>query len=67
MFNIPLALIGALRGHFNMGLDFTLPSLFVFVSLAGIVVNDSILLVLPAIMEDIGFIILTVRSERTAK
>ncbi len=45
MLNIPLALIGAIWGHFIMGLDFTLPSMIGFVSLAGIVVNDSILLV----------------------
>ncbi|WP_457618018.1 efflux RND transporter permease subunit, partial [Lutibacter sp.] len=45
MLNIPLALIGAIWGHYIMGLDFTLPSMIGFVSLAGIVVNDSILLV----------------------
>jgi hydrophobic/amphiphilic exporter-1 (mainly G- bacteria), HAE1 family len=45
MINIPLALIGAVWGHFIMGLDFTLPSMIGFVSLAGVVVNDSILLV----------------------
>ncbi|HHJ18465.1 MAG TPA: efflux RND transporter permease subunit, partial [Gammaproteobacteria bacterium] len=45
MINIPLALIGAIWGHFLMGLDFTLPSMIGFVSLAGVVVNDSILLV----------------------
>jgi multidrug efflux pump subunit AcrB len=45
MMNIPLALIGAIWGHYIMGLDFTLPSMIGFVSLAGVVVNDSILLV----------------------
>ena len=45
MLNIPLALIGAIWGHLIMGLDFTLPSMIGFVSLAGVVVNDSILLV----------------------
>ncbi|TVO71207.1 efflux RND transporter permease subunit [Sedimenticola selenatireducens] len=45
MITIPLALIGSIWGHFIMGLDFTLPSMIGFVSLAGIVVNDSILLV----------------------
>jgi len=45
MMNIPMALIGAIWGHFIMGLDFTLPSMIGFVSLAGVVVNDSILLV----------------------
>uniref|UniRef100_A0A2A4Z761 Acriflavin resistance protein n=1 Tax=OCS116 cluster bacterium TaxID=2030921 RepID=A0A2A4Z761_9PROT len=45
MVNIPLALVGAIWGHLIMGLDFTMPSMIGFVSLAGIVVNDSILLV----------------------
>ncbi len=45
MLNIPLALIGVIWGHWLMGLDITMPSLLGFVSLAGIVVNDSILLV----------------------
>ena len=45
MVNIPLALIGVIGGHLLMGHDITMPSLLGFVSLAGIVVNDSILLV----------------------
>lgn len=45
LLNIPLALIGVIWGHLLMGLDLTLPSMIGFVSLAGIVVNDSILLV----------------------
>ncbi len=45
MLNIPLALIGVIWGHWLMGLDLTMPSMLGFVSLAGIVVNDSILLV----------------------
>ncbi|RLA16873.1 MAG: AcrB/AcrD/AcrF family protein, partial [Gammaproteobacteria bacterium] len=45
MANIPLAFIGVIFGHLMMGLDITMPSLLGFVSLAGIVVNDSILLV----------------------
>jgi len=45
MANIPLAFIGVIFGHLVMGLDITMPSLLGFVSLAGIVVNDSILLV----------------------
>ncbi len=42
---IPLALIGVIWGHILMGLDLTMPSIMGFISLAGIVVNDSILLV----------------------
>lgn len=45
LLNIPLALIGVIWGHWLMGLDLTMPSMIGFVSLAGIVVNDSILLV----------------------
>lgn len=45
LINIPLALIGVIWGHLLMGLDLSLPSMIGFVSLAGIVVNDSILLV----------------------
>jgi len=42
---IPLSLIGVLWGHILMDLHFTMPSIIGFTSLAGIVVNDSILLV----------------------
>ncbi|MFT7006625.1 MAG: HAE1 family hydrophobic/amphiphilic exporter-1 [Colwellia sp.] len=42
---IPLAMIGVVWGHLVMGLQFTMPSMMGFISLAGIVVNDSILLV----------------------
>ena len=43
---IPLSLVGAVAGHLLLGLDFTMPSMLGLVSLAGIVVNDSILLVM---------------------
>ena len=42
---IPFGLIGAVCGHLLMGLDWTMPSTIGFVSLSGIVVNDSIILV----------------------
>jgi len=42
---IPLALIGVIWGHLLMGLNLTMPGVIGFTSLAGIVVNDSILLV----------------------
>lgn len=45
LINIPLALIGVIWGHMLMGLDIGLPSMIGFVALAGVVVNDSILLV----------------------
>ncbi len=45
MVAIPLSLIGVILGHLLMGLDISMPSMLGFVSLAGIVVNNSILLV----------------------
>lgn len=42
---IPLALIGVVWGHVLLGQELTMPSIMGFVSLAGVVVNDSILLV----------------------
>ena len=46
MFAIPMGLIGVVFGHLLMGMSLSMPSLIGFVSLSGIVVNDSILLVL---------------------
>jgi hydrophobic/amphiphilic exporter-1 (mainly G- bacteria), HAE1 family len=45
MVAIPLALIGVVWGHLLMGYNLSMPSMMGFVSLSGIVVNDSILLV----------------------
>ncbi len=45
MLVIPLALTGTIFGHLAMGLDFSMPSLLGYVALAGVVVNNSILLV----------------------
>jgi len=45
MILIPFALIGVIWGHILLGLDLSMPSIMGFISLAGIVVNDSILLV----------------------
>ncbi|MCK0150052.1 efflux RND transporter permease subunit [Marivita sp. S6314] len=45
MLVIPLSLSGAIFGHMLMGLDFSMPSMLGFVALAGVVVNNSILLV----------------------
>ena len=42
---IPFGLVGAIMGHWWMGLDMTILSLFGFFGLSGIVVNDSIILV----------------------
>jgi multidrug efflux pump subunit AcrB len=43
---IPFAFVGVIWGHLIMGIDISLPSLLGFVSLSGVVVNDSILLVM---------------------
>ena len=60
MMAIPLALIGVFWGHWLMGVDVSMPSMLGFASLAGIVVNDSILLVLFLKMQrDAGQDILT--------
>jgi multidrug efflux pump subunit AcrB len=45
MVAIPLAMIGVIWGHVFMGLEISMPSIMGAASLAGIVVNDSILLV----------------------
>jgi multidrug efflux pump subunit AcrB len=45
MVAIPFAFVGVVAGHWVMGLPLSLPSLMGFVSLSGVVVNDSILLV----------------------
>jgi len=45
MASIPFAFVGVVFGHMIMGLDLSMPSIMGFISLSGIVVNDSILLV----------------------
>ncbi|MEW8431211.1 MAG: efflux RND transporter permease subunit, partial [gamma proteobacterium symbiont of Ctena orbiculata] len=45
MIVIPAALIGVIFGHMALGLDLTMPSIVGMASLFGVVVNDSILLV----------------------
>jgi multidrug efflux pump subunit AcrB len=42
---LPTALIGVMFGHWALGLDLTMPSIVGMASLFGVVVNDSILLV----------------------
>ncbi len=43
---IPFGLVGAIWGHFMMGIDLTILSLFGMFGLSGIVINDSIILVI---------------------
>ena len=45
MFVIPFGIVGATWGHVFMGQDITILSLFGFFALSGIVINDSIILV----------------------
>ena len=42
---IPFGLVGAVWGHFIMGLDVTMMSAFGLVALSGVVVNDSLIMV----------------------
>ena len=42
---IPMGLVGAFVGHWLLGLDLSMPSIMGLASLAGVAVNDSILLV----------------------
>jgi len=44
--SIPLFFLGVVFGHLLMGIDFAMPSISGFVSLGGIVINNSILIVL---------------------
>ena len=46
MMAIPFALIGVIWGHGLMGIPMSMPSLLGFIALGGVVVNDSILLVI---------------------
>lgn len=45
LFAIPFGAVGAIYGHFLLGYDLTFLSLFGIVALAGVVVNDSIVLI----------------------
>ena len=45
MLAIPFGLVGAVLGHWWLGIDMTILSMFGFFGLSGIVVNDSIILV----------------------
>jgi len=45
MISIPFGLVGALLGHWIMGFDLSMLSLFGIVALTGVVVNDSLLLI----------------------
>ena len=42
---IPFGLVGAVWGHFIMGIDVTMVSVFGLVALSGVVVNDSLIMV----------------------
>lgn len=45
MISIPFGIVGAFLGHLIMGYDLCIPSMFGIVALAGVVVNDSLVLV----------------------
>jgi len=46
MLAIPFAMVGVIWGHIIMGVPISMPSLLGFIALSGVVVNDSILLVI---------------------
>lgn len=45
MASIPFGIVGAILGHLIMGYDLCIPSMFGIVALAGVVVNDSLVMV----------------------
>jgi multidrug efflux pump subunit AcrB len=45
LFTVPFGIIGAVVGHFVMGYDLSLMSIFGMVALTGVVVNDAIVLI----------------------
>jgi multidrug efflux pump subunit AcrB len=45
MVSIPFGIVGAVVGHLVMGYDLCIPSMFGIVALAGVVVNDSLVLI----------------------
>lgn len=45
MMSIPFAIVGAIWGHYLLGADLTFISMFGMVALAGVVVNDSVVLI----------------------
>ena len=45
MVSIPFGIVGAFLGHLIMGYDLCIPSMFGIVALAGVVVNDSLVLI----------------------
>ncbi|NIQ11624.1 MAG: efflux RND transporter permease subunit, partial [Gammaproteobacteria bacterium] len=45
MVAIPFGIVGAILGHFIMGYDLSILSMFGIVALTGVVVNDSLLLI----------------------
>ncbi len=45
MIAIPFSIVGAIVGHFIMGLPVSLPSMFGIIALAGVVINDSLVLI----------------------
>ncbi len=45
MVAIPFGIVGAILGHFIMGFDLSILSMFGIVALTGVVINDSLLLI----------------------
>ena len=45
MLSIPFGIVGAFLGHLIMGYDLSIPSMFGIVALAGVVVNDALVMI----------------------
>ena len=54
MIAIPFGMIGAVVGHILMGYELSIMSMFGIIALAGVVVNDSLILVHTANREPLG-------------
>ncbi len=48
MLSIPFGVVGAILGHMLMGFDLSLPSIIGIIALSGVVINDSLVLVVTA-------------------
>ncbi|MES9930155.1 MAG: efflux RND transporter permease subunit, partial [Candidatus Thiodiazotropha sp. 6PDIVS] len=67
MLVIPAALIGVMFGHMALGLDLTMPSIIGMASLFGVVVNDSILLVVFIRDQSIRGVVIVEAAKRAAR
>ena len=60
---IPFSLLGVYGGHFIMGLNISLPSLIGALGLAGVIVNDGIIMMATLKKQHIKMIFLCLQQE----